>query len=665
MKTCSLCSGKGEISGKKCDVCNGTGEVEQCLLCGSPIPSNLRIKACKRCEQSHKIVLELDPLADYQDLILGRAYLGRVKKIIDIGYLVALNTQVVGLIRRRDAKNEYKINQEVIVKAKSLNLNERKLDLIPLKLESYSLIPLKKEVPLWKIAEIDESIIGEGVKIRGIVAKVQHTSKAKIFTVYDDTGAIECVAFVTGKTYSGVDVDSVVEIRGEVVFRLDRIQIEVRDLEKLFGAAQIAVKQAVEQSIEERAKPEDLPFYVESPVLERLKPKLLALAGELRKAVIKGIPILIRHHADCDGFIAGVAVEQALVPLLREYSPDREAEWHLFKRSPSRAPFYEMEDVVKDLNYAHEDMRRFGSPMPLVLIMDNGSTREDIPAISKFKVYGSKVFVVDHHYPGEIEDGRAEVDSLVDVHINPYLEGGDYSITAGCLGVELAKLINPEVSEKLSHLPGIACMADRVEGMEAEQYIKLAEEKGYTKETMLKIAECIDFEAFYLRFLDGKTLIEDLLGLGRLDRQRRLLEVIGSEAERLRKKALASATANYKSVKLKNGIVLNTLDIEQFSTRFEYPPPGKLTGMLHDLKAQEAERVVTIGYGRDFAILRATTEVQRLGLNLNKIVEDLQKELPMAGIEGGGHEVAGSVKFVEGYRKGVLEKLAEKIARLG
>jgi len=87
--------------------------------------------------------------------------------------------------------------------------------------------------------------------------------------------------------------------------------------------------------------------------------------------------------------------------------------------------------------------------------------------------------------------------------------------------------------------------------------------------------------------------------------------------------------------------------------------------MLHDLKAQEAEKAVTIGYGRDFAILRATSEVQEMGLNLNRVVEELQKELPAAGVDGGGHEVAGSIKFVEGYRKAVLERLAERIARLG
>ncbi len=53
--------------------------------------------------------------------------------------------------------------------------------------------------------------------------------------------------------------------------------------------------------------------------------------------------------------------------------------------------------------------------------------------------------VVDHHYPGEVIDGKVAVDDYVDVHVNPYLEGGDSQVTAGALAVELAQMINPEV----------------------------------------------------------------------------------------------------------------------------------------------------------------------------------------------------------------------------
>ncbi|GCC11769.1 hypothetical protein IPdc08_01828 [archaeon] len=89
--------------------------------------------------------------------------------------------------------------------------------------------------------------------------------------------------------------------------------------------------------------------------------------------------------------------------------------------------------------------------------------------------------------------------------------------------------------------------------------------------------------------------------------------------------------------------------------------------MLHDIKAKEnsKRRTVTLAYGPDFVILRATEDVSRdMGLNVNIFVKELSEELPQAGIDGGGHEVAGSIKFVEGYRKPVLEKLAEKVAKL-
>ena len=646
----------------------GNSEAKRCVLCGSAIDARAKIQVCEPCDKSHAVVLELDPLAGYEDVVLNRLYLGRVKRIHEIGYFIALNQSVVGLLRRRDAKRELRLNEEVVVRARRVNLNEGKLDLLPWEGEKYTLIPLKKPLKLWKISDIGIENLGEKLRIRGIVAKVQRTSGPTVFTVYDESGAIECVAFARGeRAYPSIDVDSVVEVRGEVVFRLDRVQVEVRDMEKLYGAELTRVKAAIERAIEAKAEPAQVEPLVKSEVLEKLYPRLREVARELRRAVLKGVPILLRHHGDADGFVAGIAIEQALLPLLREHSPDKEAEWHLFRRSPSRAPFYEMEDVVRDLQYAHEDARRFGSPMPLVVILDNGSTWEDMPAIRKFKIYGSRVIVVDHHYPGEVREGRAEVDELVDVHVNPYLVGGDYSLTAGCLGVEIARLINPELSSKLRHLAGIACVADRVRSEAAERYIALAQEKGYSTEDLERIAECVDFEAFYLRFMDGGALIEDLLGLGRLDRQRRLLETIGKEAERAREVQLRAALANAKSAELPNGIVLHTLDLEQYSHRFTYPPPGKTTGMLHDAKAQEhgGRRTVTLGYGSDFAILRATEDVaEEFGLNLNHLVAELAEELPGAGVTGGGHEVAGSIKFVAGYRRQVLEKLAEKIAKL-
>jgi len=54
-----------------------------------------------------------------------------------------------------------------------------------------------------------------------------------------------------------------------------------------------------------------------------------------------------------------------------------------------------------------------------------------------------------------------------------------------------------------------------------------------------------------------------------------------------------------------------------------------------------------------------------VAMNIPQMVRDLHNELPGAGVNGGGHLVVGSIKFVEGMRKEVLQRLAEMIGELG
>ena len=55
----------------------------------------------------------------------------------------------------------------------------------------------------------------------------------------------------------------------------------------------------------------------------------------------------------------------------------------------------ELEDVVKDLSYALEDAERHGQKLPLLVLLDNGSTEEDVAALRHSKVYGIESIVVD------------------------------------------------------------------------------------------------------------------------------------------------------------------------------------------------------------------------------------------------------------------------------
>ena len=111
--------------------------------------------------------------------------------------------------------------------------------------------------------------------------------------------------------------------------------------------------------------------------------------------------------------------------------------------------------------------------MPLIVLLDNGSTEEDIVALMQAKIYDVEVVVIDHHSPGdlitkeekdgEIVGGTVAVDEYVDTHVNPYLVGGDSQLTAGALATEVAHIINPEIKDLIKHLPAIAAWGDHAE----------------------------------------------------------------------------------------------------------------------------------------------------------------------------------------------------------
>jgi RecJ-like exonuclease len=426
-------------------------------------------------------------------------------------------------------------------------------------------------------------------------------------------------------------------------------------MKRLWGGDASQVKELIEQAIDRRAEPFETQFLVKSDIMTRLLPAMKAVAKEIRRAVLKGRPIVVRHHADADGITAAVAIEMAILPLIAEVSgPD--AEYHNYRRAPSKAPFYELEDVTKDLTYALEDQTRHGQKMPLIVLMDNGSTEEDVPAMRQAQVYGLEMLVVDHHHPHKI------VDQFLIAHVNPAHAGGDFGLTTGMLATEIARMIHPEVENKIRHFPAVSAVGDRSEAPEAESYIKLVEDK-YRKEDLKKIALALDYEAFWQRFNDGRGLINDILCLGRLDRHQKIVELLCEQANAAIDEQLRATMGNVKSTTLPNGIIMNVLDVENFAHKFTFPPPGKTSGEVHDRLCQKyaGKPVVTIGYGPDFAVLRS----RAVRMNIPLMVKELMEEIPNGGVSGGGHLVVGSIKFVGGMRKEVLAKLAEKIAACG
>jgi RecJ-like exonuclease len=279
-----------------------------------------------------------------------------------------------------------------------------------------------------------------------------------------------------------------------------------------------------------------------------------------------------------------------------------------------------------------------------------------MPAMKQATIYGLDIMVIDHHHP----DGT--IDSMVLEHVNPAYAGGDFGITTGMLGTEIARMINPEVTEEIKHLPAVSAVGDRSEAPEAELYKSLVADR-YKPEDLKTIALALDYEAFWQRFSDGRGIMNDILNLGSNVRHPQIVKLLCEQANAAITEQLDASMHNVKTQKLPNGAVLNVIDVENYAHKFTFPPPGKTSGEIHDRLCTKynGQPVVTIGYGPDFAVLRS----RGVKMNIPQMVKELRSEIKGAGVSGGGHLVVGSIKFVEGMRKEVLAKLAEKIGMAG
>jgi len=265
--------------------------------------------------------------------------------------------------------------------------------------------------------------------------------------------------------------------------------------------------------------------------------------------------------------------------------------------------------------------------------------------------------VVDHHHPDEI------VDQYLKGHVNPYHVGGDFGITAGMLGTEVARMINPSIEAVIRHFPAIAAVGDRSEAPERGRYLQIASDR-FTEDDCKDIALALDYEQFWLRFNDGRELVKDILDIkGNNDRHRKLITLLVEGANLAIEDQMSASMPHVRRQTLENGAELFLLDVEIHAHKFTFPPPGKTSGEVHDRLCRQYpdSPVVTIGFGPDFAVLRS----RGVMMNIPRMVRELREEIPGGGISGGGHLVVGSIKFVEGMREEVLKGLIEKISLVG
>ncbi len=604
---------------------------------------------------SGAVVYDLDPRCTADDLEEGSRYHATVNGVVDYGVFVDLSNSVSGLVHESNLRDTYTVGDELVVALAAVREDgDLGFEEVPVAdPETVAVGPGDRVT----VADLEDHV-GDSLHVEGQVVQIKQTGGPTIFQIRDETGVVPCAAFEAAgvRAFPDVDLDDLVRVSGTLETRDDALQVEADDVAVLDDDAADDVALRLEEARDDLAAPADVDPLVDWPALEGMYDDLRQVAERLRETVLEGRPIRMRHHADGDGLCASVPLQYALERFIAAHYEDPDAPRHLLKRLPSKAPYYELEDVTRDLNFALEDRKRHGQKLPLLLMLDNGSTEEDTPAYRNLAHYDVPILVVDHHHP----DPEA-VEPLVEDHVNPYLHGEDYRITTGMLCVEIARMIDPTITDKLRHVPAVAGLSDRSEADAMADYLALADEEGYDEPRLREIGEALDYATHWLRYNDGRELINDALNVNCDDRERHaeLVDLLADRAERDVENQLDGAMAHVTSEDLDNGAHLYRLDVERHAKRFTYPAPGKTTGEVHDRKvAETGDPVITIGMGPDFAVLRS----DGVRLDIPRMVTELQEEYPGAGVSGGGHLVVGSIKYVPGRQEEVLDALIEKMA---
>ena len=485
-------------------------------------------------------------------------------------------------------------------------------------------------------------LVGETVRIEGEVVGARQTGGPTVFELRDETGVVDCAAFVEAgvRAYPEIEVGDVVRLDGEVEVRRNELQVETEGLVALVDEEAETVQRRLADALTAEARPDAvMPLAPHDPV-ETVAEQLQDAAEAIRRAVLESRPIVVRHAATADGYVAGAAVERAVLPLIREEHAKSDAEYHYFTRRPLDEAVYGMDAATNDVTRMLQDKDRHDEKFPLVLLVGTGSTAESLDGLGLLDVYGASRVVVDAAAADEA------VAAETDVFVNPDLAGADASdLSTGALGANLAVAVNDDVREDLGHLPAVSYWEDA-----PESYLDLAAESGYDADRVRELREAIALEAYYQSYEDKRELITDLLfedpgGLA------------GHVSEQFRTKLAAeveTAEENMETTEV-GGVRFAVLDADAFTHRFDFPPTALLLDELHRRNRDEGP-FVTLGLAMDELYLRSTS-----ALDVRSVADAAAETAPEAGITAVGVR-EGRIEFLSGAREQVKDAVVAAVA---
>ncbi|WP_336344156.1 DHH family phosphoesterase [Halalkalicoccus ordinarius] len=485
--------------------------------------------------------------------------------------------------------------------------------------------------------------VGERVRIEGRVVDVRQTGGPTIFEVRDETGVAECAAFEEAgvRAYPEVDVGDLVRLTGEVEKRYDGLQIETESLDVLTEADAETVTERLDDALAAQAHPGEIELLTDDSAVAPLRDAVAGAAGAIRRAVIESRPIVLRHTATADGYVAGVAIERAVLPLIREEHDRSDAEYHYFDRQPLDGEDYDMAAATSDVTRMLDNRARHGEKLPLVVLVDAGSTAESADGIELLDVYDVERLVID-------DEAAFETRDLVETGVVPEEPS---AATTTTLAANVAAGVHEPAREEISHLPAVSYWEEA-----PEAYLELAAEAGYDAETVRELREAVALEAYYQSYEDKRELIADLLFAG--DDDVRSLASHVSEQFRAKLDEEIETVRTHIDVREHDGVDVAVLDTDAFTHRFDFPPTALLLDALHRDLRDEHDRLVTIGVDEAELQIRSTEAI-----DVRELGERVGERVPEAGVVTAGVR-RGRLAFLIGERDAVGEAAIEVAAEL-
>jgi len=491
-----------------------------------------------------------------------------------------------------------------------------------------------------EIGTLSEAV-GDAVRIDGEVVGVRQTGGPTVFEVRDETGVVDVAAFVEPgvRAYPDVEVGDAVRIDGEVESHRGDVQVESEALVLLDGEAAEAVRRRLAEALTDEARPEGLQPLAGDEAVAQLADGLLDAAEAVRRAVLESRPIVVRHPATADGYVAGAAVERAVLPLIRDEHAKSDAEYHYFTRRPLDDPVYGMDAATNDATRMLQDRDRHDEKLPLFLLVGTGSTTESADGIDLLSVYGVDAVVVD----AEVAD--PETREAVDTLVSPEVDGVDADLSTGALVASLASAVNDEVRADLRHLPAVSYWADA-----PDRYVDLAREAGYDVERVAELREAVALEAYYQSYQDKRELVADLL----FEDGGNLAAHVSEQFREKLETEVETATANVVTEAV-DGVEFDVLDTDGYTHRYDFPPTPLLLDDLHRRRAN-GEAHATVGIGTDELYLRTSEAV-----SVRDIAERAAELAPAADVATAGLREE-KIEFLSGERDAVEDAVVAAVA---